>query len=266
MKTEPGKTEPGRPDAAEGDEGLAEERSFHGLAVSPGIAIGPVHVSDHFDQAVPEYEIGPEQVDDERARFAEALAVSVKQLRKLKTKAQTLPDAASEEMGYLLDAHLSMLSNSRLVRGVEKRIAEQRRNAEWAIQTEIAEIGESFAGMRDAYLAARFDDIRVVGMRLIRNLVKTPFEAFAMLPEGTVVLAEELTPADTALMDPRRIAGFATVLGGTESHTSIMARALGLPAVVGCAGLLGEPGRHDTVIVDGTNGVVVINPAPATVA
>jgi phosphotransferase system enzyme I (PtsI) len=266
MKTEPGKTEPGRPDAAEGDEGLAEERSFHGLAVSPGIAIGPAHVSDHFDQAVPEYEIGPEQVDDERARFAEALAVSVKQLRKLKTKAQNLPDAAAEEMGYLLDAHLSMLSNSRLVRGVEKRIASDRHNAEWAVQAEIAGIGESFSAMRDAYLAARFDDIRIVGMRLIRNLTKKPFEALSRLPDGTVILAEELTPADTALMDPRRVAGFATVLGGAESHTSIMARALGLPAVVGVAGLLTPAGRRESVIVDGSAGIVVVNPGAATIA
>src|SRR6185437_3541571 len=263
MKTEPGKTEPGRPDAAEGDEGLAEERSFHGLAVSPGIAIGPAHVSDHFDQAVPEYEIGPEQVDDERARFAEALAVSVKQLRKLKTKAQNLPDAAAEEMGYLLDAHLSMLSNSRLVRGVERRIASDRHNAEWAVQAEIAGIGESFSAMRDAYLAARFDDIRIVGMRLIRNLTKKPFEALSRLPDGTVILAEELTPADTALMDPRRVAGFATVLGGAESHTSIMARALGLPAVVGVAGLLTPAGRRESVIVDGSAGIVVVNPGAA---
>ena len=103
------------------------------------------------------------------------------------------------------------------------------------MQTEIAAIGESFSAMRDAYLAARFDDIRIVGMRLIRNLAKRPFEALSHLPDGTVILAEELTPADTALMDPRRIAGFATVLGGAESHTSIMARALGLPAVVGVA-------------------------------
>src|SRR3954471_16421676 len=102
-----------------------EERVFQGLAVSPGIAIGPAHVSDHFDVAVAEYQIEPEQIADESSRFAAALATSVKQLRKLKTKAQTLPDAAAEEMGYLLDAHLSMLSNSRLVRGVEKRIAEQ---------------------------------------------------------------------------------------------------------------------------------------------
>jgi phosphotransferase system enzyme I (PtsI) len=262
MKNEPGK---GEPLSEPGEVAAAEERSFQGIAVSPGIAIGPAHVSDHFDQAVPEYEIEAEQVEDERARFAAALAVSVKQLRKLKSKAQGLPDAASEEMGYLLDAHLSMLSNSRLVRGVDKRIAGERHNAEWAVQTEIAAIGESFSAMRDAYLAARFDDIRIVGMRLIRNLAKRPFEALSHLPDGTVILAEELTPADTALMDPRRIAGFATVLGGAESHTSIMARALGLPAVVGVAGLLTQKGRRETVIVDGSAGIVVINPEPATI-
>jgi phosphotransferase system enzyme I (PtsI) len=244
----------------------AEERIVHGLAVSPGIAIGPAHVSDHFDAAVPEYHIEPGKVAAEQERLAAAVAVSVKQLKKLKTKAQALPEAAAEEMGYLLDAHLAMLSNSRLVRGANQRIAEERRNAEWAVQGEIAVIGESFAGMRDPYLAARFDDIRVVGKRLIRNLTKTPFEAFARLNEGTVVLAEELTPADTALLNPQRVAGIATVLGGTESHTSIMARALGLPAVVGCAGLLTGPGRSETVIVDGTTGTVVLNPTPATIA
>jgi phosphotransferase system enzyme I (PtsI) len=262
MKSETDSDDKGR--AGEGKD-RGEERVFRGLAVSPGIAIGPAHVSDQLDISVAEYQLEPEQVAGEASRFAAALATSVKQLRKLKTKAQTLPEAAAEEMGYLLDAHLSMLSNSRLVRGVEKRIAEQRRNAEWAIQAEIAEIGESFAGMRDAYLAARFDDIRVVGMRLIRNLVKKPFEAYGNLPQGTIVLAEELTPADTALLDPRRIAGFATVLGGAESHTAIMARALGLPAVVGVAGLLTNRVTPDGAIVDGSTGAVIVNPLPATV-
>jgi phosphoenolpyruvate-protein phosphotransferase (PTS system enzyme I) len=103
-------------------------------------------------------------------------------------------------------------------------------------------------------------------MRLIRNLTKKPFEALSRLPDGTVILAEELTPADTALMDPRRVAGFATVLGGAESHTSIMARALGLPAVVGVAGLLTPAGRRESVIVDGSAGIVVVNPGAATIA
>ncbi|MBV9523707.1 MAG: phosphoenolpyruvate--protein phosphotransferase [Alphaproteobacteria bacterium] len=244
---------------------LREERVVHGLPVSPGIAIGPAHISDHFDAAIPDYQIAPGEVEAERARFAAAVAVSVRQLRKLKTKAQNLPDSAAEEMGYLLDAHLSMLSSSRLVRGVERRIAEERRNAEIAVQAEIAEIGERFAAMRDAYLAARFDDIRVVGTRLIRNLVKKPFEGFATLAAGTVILAEELTPADIALMDPDRVAGFATALGGAESHTAIMARALALPAVVGAAGLFTEFERREIVIIDGTAGIVIVNPSAASV-
>jgi phosphotransferase system enzyme I (PtsI) len=158
-----------------------------------------------------------------------------------------------------------MLANSRLVRGVAQGISEQRINAERAVQMEIARIGERFASMGDAYLAARIDDIRVVGSRLIRNLTKTPYTALQSLPDGTIILAEELSPADTALLDPRRIAGFATVLGGAESHTAIMARALNLPAVLGVAGLMGSVERGDLVVVDGTSGTVVVNPTPALI-
>ena len=263
-ETRPGAAAP--KDGAAAQAVAAGERVLHGLGVSPGIAIGPAHISEHGEIPIPEYRLGPDKVDAERQRFAAAVARAVKQLKKLKTKAAVLPDAASEEVGYLLDAHLSMLSNSRLVRGVDQRIASEHINAERAVQAEIAQIAESFAAMRDAYLAARIEDIRVVGSRLLRNLTLTPFEAFQMLPVGTVILAEELTPADTALLDPRRVAGFATVLGGAESHTAIMARSLGLPAVVGVAGLLGNRTPGGIVIVDGSSGVIVMNPAPETLA
>jgi phosphotransferase system enzyme I (PtsI) len=252
--------------AAEEGRQSGEERVLRGLGVSAGVAIGPAYVTEHGEVAIPEYRLEEAQVVDELARFAAALATSVKQLRKLKSKAGTLPEAAAEEMGYLLDAHLAMLSNSRLVRGVQRRIAEERVNAERAVQAEISAIGESFAAMRDEYLAARFDDIRIVGKRLLRNLTKTPFDAFKQVSEGTIVLSEELTPADTALLDPKRVQGFATVLGGAESHTAIMARALGIPAVVGVAGLLGDLKKGDTAIVDGSAGTVIINPSRATIA
>ncbi len=242
------------------------ERVLHGLGVSPGIAVGPAFVSDGGEIAVPEYRVAADCVEAERERFAGALAASLKQLKKLKGKAAALPDSAAEEMGYLLDAHIAMLTNSRLVRGVARRIAEERVNAERAVQMEIGEIGDRFAAMGDAYLAARGEDIRVVGARLIRNLTKTPYAALQHVAEGAVILAEELTPADTALMDPRRVAGFAAVLGGPEGHTAIMARALGLPAVLGVAGLLTQVAPGDTVILDGTEGAVVINPRRETIA
>jgi phosphoenolpyruvate-protein phosphotransferase (PTS system enzyme I) len=243
---------------------MKAERRLEGLGISPGIAIGPVFVTDD-NIAVPEYRIEPEKIAAELTRFAGAVALSLKQLKKLKSKSEGLPGTAKEEVGYLLDAHLHMLSNSRLVRGVERRIESERINAERAVVDEIAQVAESFAEMGDAYLAARVDDIRVVGARLIRNLTKTPYAAIQKLPEGTMILAEELSPADTALMDPRRIAGFGTVLGGAESHTAIMARALKLPAVLGVAGLLDEVESGDLAVIDGSEGTIVLHPSPATV-
>jgi len=241
------------------------ERVLHGLGVSPGIAIGPAFITENGDVPVPERRIEPEDITAERQRFEQAVQFSLRQLKKLKGKAAALPESAAEEMGYLLDAHVAMLSNSRLVRGVERRIREERVNAERAVQVEIAAIGESFAAMEDVYLAQRIEDVRVVGARLLRNLTQTPYTAFQRLPEGTVILAEDLSPADTALMDPRRVAGFAAVLGGSESHTAIMARALGLPAVLAVAGLFGEVQPGDAVVIDGSSGTVVLNPTAATI-
>ncbi len=211
--------------------------------MSPGIAIGPAYVGDGGELPVHESHIPEVEIEAERSRFAEAVAVSLKQLRKLKTKAANLPESAAEEIGYLLDAHMAMLSNSRLVRGVDERVGRARINAERAVEIEIDEIAKSFAAMRDPYLAARIEDIRVVGTRLIRNLIKKPYVAYSGVPEGAIILADELTPADTALMDPRRIAGFATQFGGAESHTAIVARALGLPAVLAVPALIAHA-RH----------------------
>jgi len=245
--------------------GSGAEQRLSGLAVSPGIAIGPAHLVEGGDLPVAECRIGETEIEAERGRFAEAVAVSLKQLRKVKTKAAALPGSAAEEVGYLLDAHLAMLSNSRLVRGVGERIASARINAERAVQLEIDEIGESFSTMRDPYLAGRIEDIRVVGTRLIRNLIKKPYVAYSAVADGAVILAEELTPADTALIDPERISGFATVSGGAESHTAIVARALGLPAVFAVPGLLERAQKGTTIVIDGTQGCVIIDPCLETV-
>ena len=245
-------------------EGSATERAtqaLEGLGVAPGVAIGPAYLLEAGAIPIAVRALAEAEVADELKRFQTAVAKAQKQLRKLKTKSAGLPGAAAEEVGYLLEAYLQMLSGSRLLRGVERRIAQDKINAEAAVQAEIAEIAEGFAALSDQYLAARADDIREVGDRLIRNLTLTPYAAFAKLPPGTVVIAEELSPADTALLDPALIAGFATVLGGPEGHTAIMARSLGLPAVLGVAGLIGAVHTGDVVVVDGSAGRVVVNPS-----
>src|SRR5437764_410137 len=241
-----------------------KEQVLTGIGVSPGIAIGPAYIGDRGELPVSESRIEKGEIENERARFAEAVAASTKQLRKLKTRATALPGSAADEIGYVLDAHLAMLANSRLTRGVHQRVARDRINAERAIQLEIEDIGQSFTAMRDPYLAARIDDIRVVGARLIRNLLKKPYVAYSSLTGGAVILAEEVTPADTALMDPRRIGGFAAEFGGPESHTAIMARTLGLPAVLGVPGLLDAPRAPGQVVVDGSAGRVILEPAAET--
>jgi phosphotransferase system enzyme I (PtsI) len=239
------------------------EQVLEGVGVAEGLALGPAFIVDSHAIAVPEYAIEEEAVAAELARFAEALARSQKQVRKLKAKSAALPAAAAEELNILLDAHLQMLSGSRVVRGVERRIAEDRVNAEAAVQAEIARVAADFADLNDSYLAARAEDVREVGRRLIRSLTQTPFQAFSQLPAGSIVISEELTPADTALLDPARVAGFATVFGGAASHTAIMARSLRLPAVLGVAGLIEAVASGDLVLVDGEAGMVCVNPTPA---
>ena len=243
-----------------------KERVFEGVGVSSGIAVGEAHLVESGAVHVPEYEISADQVPVEQARFAKAVATAQRQIRKLGSKASGLHGTAAEEIAILLEAHLQMLSGSRVLRGVENRIERDRINAEAAVQAEISSVAQEFAALDDPYIAARAHDIREVGDRLIRNLTKTPYAAFSHLPEGTIIVAEELTPADTALIDPALIAGFTTLLGGAESHTAIMARSLGLPAVLGVAGLLGAVKTGDSLIIDGDGGRVIIHPTAETLA
>ena len=242
------------------------ELTLHGLGVSVGIAIGPAHLIESGWEPVPEYTIADEEVEVQQGRLTDAVGRARTQLTRLKAKSTKLPSAAAEEIGFLLDAHLAILSGSRLIRGADRRITEERVNAEWAIQAELSALAQQFAAMDDAYLAGRIQDIRDVGARLIRHLADHKFRAFSALPSNSVIIAEEITPADTAVMDPRRIIGFACTVGGVQGHTAIMARALGIPAVLGISGLMRRIKAGQTVIVDGAAGRVIVNPSAETTA
>lgn len=242
----------------------AAELVLAGIGVSAGIAIGPAHVVEPGIVDVPKHSIASDGIAAERDRFAAAVARARRQVQRLRAKAKALPGGAADELGYLLEAHAQMLAGSRLVRRVDRRIHDQEINAEAAVAEELAEIAQVFAAMKDDYLSARIQDVRDVGARLLRSLMKVPYQAFSELTEGSVIIAEELTPAETALMDPRRVAGFATVLGGAQGHTAIMARSIALPAVVGVPGLIEKARSGDVVLIDGGAGRVVLNPAPET--
>jgi len=246
---------------------------------------------------IPDYRVPAEAIEAERARLDQAAALARRQVRRLKAKADALPASVAEEVGVLLEAHAAMLNRSRLLREADRLIVEQRMNAEAAVHHASTQLETAFRGMGDAYLAARAEDVREATRRVLRSLrnlsapvlddpeADGPFvpadpavagdEVLEThgegLPAGTILIAEEFTPADAALMDPARIAGFAAMAGGTEGHTAIMARARGLPAVLGATGLA-IGGKHpmvatgDAVVIDGLSGRVIIHPSPETLA
>ena len=242
------------------------EQTFTGHGVSAGIAIGPAHVMESGVVNVAEFRLAKNKIGAECTRFNEAVDHSREQVRKLQAKTRKGSGAVAAELEYLLEAHLQMLSGSRLVRGVEQRIRHECINAEAAVQAEVLGIGEDFAAIGDPYLAARMQDIHDVGKRLLRSLTKTPYTTFGDIARDAIILADEITPADTALIDPKRAGGFATALGGAESHTAIMARSMGLPAVLGASEVARAAKPGDLVIVDGDRGRVIIKPTAATIA
>jgi phosphotransferase system enzyme I (PtsI) len=248
-------------------EDTPQERVFTGLGVSYGVAAAKAFLVDLERPKVPERKLAPGEAGAEQARFEAAVAKARAELEALKAKSAALPESAGGDVALLLDAHLAMISGSRLVRGALKAIAEQNVNAEWALDQVMRGLSAQFRALKDPYIALRIDDVEAVGNRVQRALLGIDFLPLDSVPEGGIAFAREISPADTALLDPRRLAGFATVLGGAAGHTAVVARALGLPAVQGLdPALLTAAVSGGSAIVDGIEGKVILNPAPATAA
>ncbi|MBC9179026.1 phosphoenolpyruvate--protein phosphotransferase [Pseudoroseomonas ludipueritiae] len=241
----------------------AREIAIKGIPVSPGVIIGAVFDTSEVPAEAPRREIAASKVEGERQRLAAAVAASRKQVSKLKARLGVLPEEAQEELEPLLDAYAMMLGDSRLIRGARRRIAEELLGAETAVQDEAESIAAAILATKDddkAGLKRRAGEVREIARRLTRNLTATPFRSLKDVPAGAILVAEELTPADAALLDPTRIAGVATEEGGADGHTAIMLRALGIPSVLGCPGLTEAAVRGDQAVLDGAAGTIVLRP------
>jgi len=247
----------------------AREVLIKGIPVAPGIAIGAVFDTTEPPAEAPRRAIAATAVENEKGRLAAAVTASKKQVTKLKTRLSVLPEEAQEELEPLLDAYALMLADSRLIRGARKRIEHELLAAETAVLDEAEAIAEVILAAKDddkAGLRRRAGEVREIARRLTRNLTQSGFRSFKEVPEGAILVAEELTPADAALLDPARIAGVATEEGGADGHTAIMLRALGIPAVLGAPGLTEAARRGDQAVLDGAAGTVALHPTPATLA
>ncbi len=237
-----------------------KQEKLSGVSLSSGIAIGKAYILETVSLTPPRQKIKKSEINQEIERFKKASTTAYQQLAKLQTKAETLPQNASEEIILLLDAHLNMVNNSRLIRDIIHRIKNEKMNAEWALEKEIDKYKKTFSAMADEYLSRRVRDIRDVGKRLMRNLMGHKFVALKSVPHGGIVLSEEVTAADTAFMDPKKIGGFVSMVGTKQSHAAIMARSLGLPAIASIPHIPKAIDADSTIIIDGNRGLVIINP------
>jgi phosphotransferase system enzyme I (PtsI) len=234
--------------------------SLHGIGVSRGIAVGNVHIIQHDKLDIREHSIDPGSIDSEIQRFEMAVTKARQQLRAIRDH---IPRSTDTDIAAFIDTHLLMLDDAVLIHEPARLISELGCNAEWALKLQRDALVNVFEEMDDAYLRTRKDDVDYVVNRIQRMLQnQTPLrhEEPDDRLTGYIVLANDLTPADTVMFQHNGITAFITEYGGPTSHTAILARSLGIPAVVGMQHAMNYINENDFIILDGARGVALINP------
>ncbi len=238
---------------------LKKTQFIKGIGVTPGIVIAKAYLVDRGKIEAPARVLPEFQVHQEVARFQDAVEESRKQLRMAKEKLLR-EDAAGP--AYILDTHLLLLEDKKLIESTVETIKQSWINSEWALKINLDRVRKVFNSIDDEYLKSRKTDVDYIGERILRNLMGQETESFSQIKEEVIIVAHDLSPADTAQMVKDKITAFVTDMGGKTSHTAIMARSLEIPAVVGSENATHFINTGDTLIVDGITGVVVVNPSP----
>ena len=235
-------------------------RRLSGIAASEGAVVAPAFVYHRIDLQVQRRRVDDPQA--EVARFRQALAGAVQGLEQVQRQVSA---DVGEKTGRIFEFHRLMLQDVELVHAVEERILAQKCNAEAAVDEVISEWVERFAGLDDALMQARAPDVRDVGNRLLAWLAGKSDSDLSHLPEPAIIVAVDLVPSETALLDRTKVLGLATALGGETSHTAILARMLGIPAVVGLGAPLLAITSGTTLALDGELGLLEVDPSPETI-
>jgi len=239
--------------------------SLHGIGVSGGIAIGYAHLTSNARIEVPQYMLDRKYIKDELARFDEAILATRAELEVLRSH---IPPNAPAELSAFLDMHLMFLGDSMIAEAPKHLIRETQCNAEWALAQQMEALVARFEEIDDAYLRSRQEDVVQVVQRVLKALMGHP----SHLPldvdfdSERILVAHELSPADMVIFKNVHFAAFITDLGGTTSHTAILARSMGMPSVMALHNGRGLIRDHDLLIVDGRDGVVIVNPDESVLA
>ncbi|MGC2457921.1 MAG: phosphoenolpyruvate--protein phosphotransferase [Gallionellaceae bacterium] len=233
--------------------------TLHGIPVSSGIAIGHAHLVSHTTLEVAHYVLPKHMLQEELKRFDDALAATRDELTALRTNK---PLQAAAEFDAFLDLHLMILGDEHISRASREMIADEQCNAEWAIKVQMDDLVTHFEEFDDAYLRERKADVIQVAERIIKKLTGHPGHVPPALGHGTdmIMVAHDLSPADLLQLKSHQFAAFITDLGGATSHTAIIARGLNTPCVVGLHHARELMRENDLLIVDGAQGVIIVNP------
>ncbi len=239
-----------------------QEIRFEGAGVSPGMACGKIHVvRDDLDDVV-RYRIAPSQIPDEIGRFETALIQTRMQILEMQ---QRIAESIGAKDAAIFDAHLLVVEDRTLIDEVLRKLETDLCNVEWVFQEVATRYAETLNKIDDPYLRERALDIQDVTKRVIRNLQGKAPKTFLALSEAHILVAHNLTPSDTASINRSKVLGIATDLGSRTSHAAILARSLNIPAIVGLHDITAklETGQH--VLLDGSDGLLIVNPAPETI-
>ncbi|QQZ58739.1 phosphoenolpyruvate--protein phosphotransferase [Paenibacillus sonchi] len=232
-----------------------------GIAASAGIAVARAFILEHPDYTITK--TAAADVEAEIAKLTDALEKSKAELQSIKER--TLAELG-EKKAEIFESHLLILDDPELISPVMDKIREEMVNADYALNEVATQFIEMFENMKSAYLQERAADMRDVTKRVLNHLLGIHYVSPAEIREEVIVIAQDLTPSDTAQLNRNFVKGFTTNIGGRTSHSAIMARSLEIPAVVGTKNVLSEVKAGDLVIVDGLSGDVLINPSDAEVA
>src|SRR5208283_1706001 len=239
----------------------AQEVRFHGVGVAPGIARGVVFLHKPDDEEPPKRRIDDSEVAKEIVRFESALIATRAQILEMQ---QRIAEAIGAKDASIFDAHLLVVEDRTLIDEVLRSLEKEKFNVEFVFAEVANRYAQTLSEIDDPYLRERAFDIHDVTRRVIRNLLGRSTKTLGTLDVPQIVVAHNITPSDTAMLNRQLVLGFATDVGSRTSHTAIMARSLNIPAVVGLKDISEQlrPGEH--VLLDGTNGVVILNPSDQT--
>lgn len=238
-------------------------RTYKGVGVSPGIAIGRAIIIEKRIASVYRVPIGDSDVPGEVTRFMESLEKTRQELLELKQKVSR---SMGDEFASIFEAHAMMVSDPSFGDRVIQKIESEQVNAEWALSEVQEEFEARFASFDDHYLRERTADVKDVAERVLKHLQGVAHHDLSEIAHDVIIIADDLTPSDTIHFNRRPVVGFATETGGRTSHTSIIAKSLFMPAVIGVPRLTKIVDNDEMVIVDGYEGTLLVNPTPAMVS